>query len=371
MHSPSIIKFINNSCLNELQNAIESLSGEGVKSILLLTCAENEYVQEKLQLILKASVLPICGGIFPKIIYKNKSFTKGAIVLGLMIEPEIVNYNMLATSDTQLRSYIEANSQNIKNQKDFILIIDALSSGSENFIDCFYNYIGSGVTTIGGGAGSLDFQARPVIFTNQGLQSDVTQVIALPTPIKNSIGHGWKILEGPYLVTASNGHYVESLNYTSPFMIYRDIIQNKTDYPLPENFFSEFSKKYPLGLMSLDGEILVRDPIQTDGSYLECVGNVPVNSMVYLLQSDSEKMIVAAKDAAQKIVDKEPPSTLLLFDCISRDLFMEDKISEELEAIQRPFPTVSLVGAMALGEIANTSSGSIRLLNKSIVLGSF
>ena len=371
MPTASIIKFTESSALNELDKAINSAINEGAKSILLLTCINNGYNQENINVMLAMCPLQIGGGVFPKIIYKGKNYSQGAIVLGLMIEPKIINYSILYDSDIALKQYIYSKSRQIKNYQNFIIISDALCNTSEDFIDHFYDYMGSGVICIGGGAGSLDGLSHPVIFTNKGLIGGVTQVIALPCQIKNSIGHGWEMIDGPYLVTSSEGHYVHSLDYKPTFDMYREIIQSKTKTTLPENFFVKLAKKYPLGIMALDGEMLVRDPIQTDGSYLECVGNVPVNSMVYLLQSDQYKMISASQKVAQQVAAQKQSNTLLLFDCISRDLFMGDNICDELEVIQQPFPNTCLVGAMALGEIANTACGSIRLLNKSTVLGSF
>ena len=371
MPTASIIKFTDSSSLSELNKAIDSVIEEGAKTVLLLTCIDNNYNQEKSKEVLQQYTVSLCGAVFPKIIYKNKSHSQGAIVLGLMVHCKVVNYSMLADSDADLKSYIQLKSQQIENYQNFIIISDAFCNQCENFTDHFYDYMGSGISAIGGGAGSLDLLPHPVIFTNQGLISNATQVIALPCPITNSIAHGWEILEGPYLVTSSEGHYVHSLNYRPTFELYKEIIQNKIDYPLEDDFFNEYAKRFPLGIMSLDGDILVRDSLQTNGAYLECVGNVPMNSMVYLLHSDLHKMTLASEKAAQEVARKGVANTLLLFDCVTRDLLFGENISDELEVIQRPFPNTRLVGVMALGEIANTTNGSIRLLNKSTVLGSF
>lgn len=367
----SIIKFTTSSSLSELDDAIQSVISEGAESLLLLTCIDNGYNQQQIDVMLKACPVPICGGLFPKIILQEESYSKGAIVLGLMMTPKIINYSMLSSTNADLKTYIQQNSKDIECYQNFIVIADALCAVSENFTDEFYNYIGSDVTTIGGGAGSLNFSSQSIIYTNQGLISDAIQVIALPSSITNGIGHGWEILDGPYLVTASEGHYVHSLNYKPTFEVYRDVIQSKTNQILTQAVFFELAKSFPLGLITLEGELFVRDPIQTNGAYLECVGNVPVNSMVYLLKGDPEKMILATQQTAQAVAEQGQPETLLLFDCISRDLFMGDAITSELQAIQHSFPDTCLVGAMTLGEIANTSCGSIRLLNKSTVLGAF
>lgn len=367
----SIIKFTTSTSINALSDAIKATAAEGAQSILLLTCIDNNYNQQQINRLLAHCQLPICGGIFPKIIMHAKRYSQGAIVLGFKIKTEIVNYTMLTSSNADLKSYIKHNSKSIELYQNFILITDALSGISEHFTDEFYDYIGSDVTTIGGGAGSLDFASQPVIYTNEGLISDAIQVIALSTPISNAISHGWEILDGPYLVTSSEGHYVHSLNYKSSFALYRDVIKNKAQKIVTQDVFFELAKNFPLGLISLDGELFVRDPIQTDGTYLQCVGNVPVNSMIYLLKGDIDKMITASKKTAQAVAQQAPKKNLLLFDCISRDLFMGENIQLELQAIQQTFPDICLVGVMTLGEISNTSCGSIRFLNKSTVLASF
>ncbi len=371
MTMASIIKFTESPFVSELSKAINSVIEEGAKTVLLLTCIDNNYELDETEQILKMCTLPLCGGAFPKIVHKNKSYSQGAIVLGLTVSSKVVNYSMHADSDAHLKNYIQTESKQIEHYQNFIIISDAFCNQCENFTDHFYDYMGSGISAIGGGAGSMDLLSHPVIFTNQGLVSNVTQVVALPCSISNSIGHGWEILEGPYLVTSSEGHYVHSLNYRPTFELYKEIIQNNINSPLEDDFFNQYAKCFPLGIMSLDGDILVRDSLQTNGAYLECVGNVPVNSMIYLLHSDLHKMTLASEKAAQEVARKGVSNTVLLFDCVTRDLLFGEHIGDELEVIQRPFPNTPLIGVMALGEIANTANGSIRLLNKSTVLGSF
>jgi len=371
MTAPSLVKFTTSSSLNELHSAIKAVTQEGAKSILLLTCCDNDYDKQQLNQILTTSPLTICGGIFPKIIFQEKSYSTGAIVLGLMVKPEVVNYTMLTSTHANLKEYIQSHSKRLEHYQNFIIIADALCDASEDFTDEFYDYIGSDDITIGGGAGSLDFIPQPVIYSNEGVIGDAVQVIALPTSIKNGTGHGWEILDGPYLVTASEGHYIHSLNYKPTFELYRDAIKKNTQKTITEDHFFEYAKKFPLGIMSLNKELLVRDPIQTNGYHIECVGNIHVNSMVYLLKGELDKMITSSQETAQSVAKQGQTNNILLFDCISRDLFMGDAIQAELHAIQQAFPTICLVGVMALGEISNSNSGSIRLLNKSTVLGAF
>ncbi|MDN2663431.1 FIST signal transduction protein [Psychromonas sp. 14N.309.X.WAT.B.A12] len=372
MTEASIVRFTNSSSIDELNIAINIVCQENIQGLLLLTCVDNNYLEPQINKILSDCQLPIGGGMFPKIIYHGKNYSQGAIIVGLRIKPEIINYPMYNSDERDIDQYIQSNSLVIQHHKSFLILSDALCNASEDFVDHFYNYMGSGVTVIGGGAGSLDFLPRPVIYTNQGVKGYITQVIALPCSLINSIGHGWEIADGPYLVTSADGHYVHSLNYQSTFSLYKKVVQQQVAVPLSDNFFVEYAKSFPLGMASLDGEILVRDPIQTNASYLECVGNVLVNSMVYLLKSDKHKMLASTQKVANEIaLDKQENKTLLLFNCISRDSFLGTDINEELSIIQNTLPETPLIGAMALGEIANTDNGSIRLLNKTTVLGAF
>lgn len=369
--SACIIKFTTNNNLQELSEALQSVVEQGALSIMLLTCSENDYPQTLLADILHNCPIPLCGGIFPKLIIDKQSHARGAIVLGLMDPVQIVNYTMLSSKGKNLQHYINERSKAIECYQNFIIIADALCSVVEDFTDIFYTYIGSDTSTIGGGAGSLDFQPQAVVYTNEGLIQDAIQVLAMPGKINNAITHGWEILDGPFLVTSAEGHYVNSLNYTPAYQLYRDAIKNKCKQTLEQTDFFQVSKNYPLGLISLDGELFVRDPIQSDGHHLQCVGNVAVHSMVYLLKGEIPNMVQATKQIAKQVARQGQMENLLLFDCISRDLFMGEQITSELAAFQAPFSKARLMGVMTLGEICNSRCGSIHLLNKSAVLGSF
>ena len=95
--------------------------------------------------------------------------------------------------------------------------------------------------------------------------------------------------------------------------------------------------------------------------------------MVYLLESDTETLISSAEQAAITAFStaSEITSTSMIFDCISRVLYMEDKFEQELDVIAKHCPTPILFGVLSLGEIANSASGAICLLNKSTVISSW
>jgi hypothetical protein len=92
--------------------------------------------------------------------------------------------------------------------------------------------------------------------------------------------------------------------------------------------------------------------------------------MVYLLNSDTETLISSAKQAAIKLEYFDKKITIV-FDCISRKLYLEGHFIKELTTIANHCATPTLFGVLSLGEVANSQSGAIRLFNKSTVIGSW
>jgi len=96
--------------------------------------------------------------------------------------------------------------------------------------------------------------------------------------------------------------------------------------------------------------------------------------MVYLLEGDINNLINAAEEAAVNVFSNSNNPTeqiAMVFDCISRVLYMEDEFDRELQVINKHCSSSALFGVLSIGEIANSKSGSIRLLNKSTVIGAW
>ena len=57
---------------------------------------------------------------------------------------------------------------------------------------------------------------------------------------------------------------------------------------------------------------------------------------------------------------------VLFIDCISRVLYLEEAFAQELSAVHEP--DVPLIGALTLGEIANTGEDYLEFYNKTAVI---
>jgi hypothetical protein len=175
-------------------------------------------------------------------------------------------------------------------------------------------------------------------------------------------------------VSEAQGQTVQSLNYQPAYEVYCQTIENASEYTFDNTDFFDIAKNFPLGIEDINNNLIVRDPILAHNNCLQCVGNIPINSMVYLLEGDTETLISATEQASNTAFSKDSQTTIpttMLFDCVSRVLFMEDKFEKELSIIAKYCSSPALFGVISLGEIANSQSGAIRLLNKSIVISSW
>jgi hypothetical protein len=370
MHaSQPIIWSTHSTDIQEFRSGLDHVSKGHVVSVMIMSCSDNGYNEASIKHILTACSVKVCGGIFPQVVNNGDIFTSGAIIVGFPFDVEICNYIDLSRDTQDLEEYIERHSGNIAQHKNFIMFADALCGANEDFIDYFYEYMGSGITVIGGGAGSLEFIPKPCIYTNTGLIHDAAQVVAIPGTLSRNIGHGWEVCDGPYLVTGAEGHRIDTLDYQPAFEVYQSCIEKLSGEKINQDNFFDIAKNFPLGIVNINGEILVRDPITTDLQFLECVGNVPINAAIHLLKGDQEQLLQSSKLVADTFVGFEGSNLLVLFDCISRILYLQDDFSLELESLQKTHAGLPMVGALSLGEITNSQYGSVDFLNKSTVIG--
>lgn len=366
------------SALNELEIGVSLAMKSHVKSLLILCCNQNNFQAAQLSSLLASIEVPICGGIYPLLIHHNNTMEQGSIIIGFDDPISVANFTNLSHchSESALESYLnEQQYAKTIAQTSLLMFYDSLTKGVENFLDTLFEVLDHDITIAGGGAGHLDFIQKPCIFTNQGLLSDTIQLVGLPYPLNIGVAHGWQKFQGPFLVTEAEGQTIKSLNYIPAFEAYKGIIEEASDYQFTEENFFDIAKNFPIGIEDINHDLVVRDPIFTMDKHLQCLGNIPVNSMVYLLNGNNETLINSAEKAA--IISLTPSEQLdkasatIVFDCISRILYMQDEFSKEISVIAEQCEHDVVFGVLSLGEIAKNRSGSIRLLNKSTVITSW
>ncbi len=128
--------------------------------------------------------------------------------------------------------------------------------------------------------------------------------------------------------------------------------------------------KYPLGFPDLSGNYLIRDPINLNpDNSIEFVSEIPKNAVGNVMEGEIGDLIKTAGEIADQAKSKiEKPKFILLFDCISRYLLMQDKFQDEVELVHQKIGTeVPLIGALTFGEVGCYSDVPL-LHNKTMVM---
>ena len=341
----------------------------GAQTLLLLAADANGCTPAAIDDGLRALPVPVCGGVFPQLVYEQRNREYGFMVIGLSERCKIANIGGLSTAGVDFSEAIHASFQDEFAPSSFLILVDGLASQIGAMLDGLYDNFGSQPKYVGGGAGSLSFQQKPCIFSNQGMLQDHGQVVVFEQAVSLSVDHGWEKLAGPFAVTAASRNTIGTLDYRPAFEVYREVVEGASGCAFRDDNFFDIAKGFPFGMEKPDGGIVVRDPITHTGDLLNCVGEVPPYSVVYVLQGKPENLIRAAFRAGDCIPAGQAPA--LLVDCISRVLFLGDRFSEELEAVKKGLGERPVFGVLTLGEIANGGDYCLEFYNKTLVLAAW
>ncbi len=234
---------------------------------------------------------------------------------------------------------------------------------------------GAEVTYLGGGAGdNLRFLQTYQMEGDQVYQDAAAGALLLSQqPIGVAVHHGWRPLSQALTVTRSTESVVHELDWGEAFQVYRQAVGAPD---LTREDFAAFAMVRPLGIPQAEEQFVIRDPIQVreDGS-LVCVGEVPQNSIVRVMQGTKEDMVQAAREAAATArtqLGGVQVAGAVLFDCVSRCLMLGEAFREELAAVQEVIGTdVPLIGCLTFGEIGALAGGLPQFHNKTLAMALF
>ncbi len=168
----------------------------------------------------------------------------------------------------------------------------------------------------------------------------------------------------PLAVTAAPGRRIDQLDHRPAAEVYERLVAEHAELTEDQDAFS-LAGSYPLGIVQLDGELVVRDPVSRDGGALFCVGEVPTGAFVRLMEGDPDSLLAAAEVAASgpgAVVSEDGLG--VVFDCISRVPYLGDAFDAELATVDVGTPRI---GAATNGEVCNPGDRYLELYNKTIV----
>lgn len=370
-----VVRYEETGKLRGIESIIREMDSDTtITGIMVFACHSNHFTSDQLDPILTTCNKPIFGGIFPSVIYDSKKCLTGSVIIGFKVYLHTKIIPNIHEDIGSIESELEAIYPEINNGKTFFINVDGLSDGLESFKEALFYSLGLSKNYIGGGAGNLAFVREPCVITNEGLIQDAAVLALIDINSGIGVSHGWQEVSEPLKVTEVVGNDLVSINWEPAFKVYKEQIKALSGQDITSDNFFNIAKAYPFGISKIGNEMVVRDPIEViDNKIIRCVGAIPKNTFVYILNGTRESLIDGAKQAtllakqAFKEVtdlDDEKAYVTLMIDCISRGLFLGEDFQGELDAVGS-----HVVGALTLGEIANTGKAYLELYNKTSVVG--
>lgn len=372
-----IIKFDSEGTLANLKKLLHEVEADPtVQGIMVLAGEGNYFTPETTDPIFMGVKKAIFGGIFPQILYNTENLVKGTIIAGIRHNVRTFVFENISNNTESFDQIMDdASLGRPKPDSTIFMFIDGMSKNIAGLLDSTFNHMGLIANYIGGGAGSHDFHGMPCIITNSGLKQDAA-VLAF-ADLKSGIGvaHGWQPVSEPMKITSSTYNTLASLDWKPALEVYCNVLADISKTNINEVTFGKYAKSYPLGIVKFAEELLVRDPVSCNGNSMVCLGEMPQNAFIYILKGDSVKLLAGARKTrsiAEKVYFTKHGTSIntspltFFIDCVTRAEFLGVDFKKELEIASAG---KEMIGALTLGEIANSGSDYLEFYNKTSVIG--
>jgi hypothetical protein len=366
------VEFYDGGELPGWQPFLDELSKDKPAGIVLFVADETQFDYKQIQPLLKKMEINILGCIFPEVIYKGSRYKKG--VVGCTFKAAVAIKAVKNLNDFKgnlSRSFITENTESI------LVFYDYSANNTTFFIETLYEISGKSTTFLGGGAGSLKDKKRPSLFTADEYFTDGAIVAAVEDYISIGISHGLQPIFEPFIASEVNKQILKSINWQPAFEYYKNIVEKDAGIKITKDNFFDIAKSYPLGMLKYDNEIIPRCPlaIKNENSIL-LGGEIPENSIMVVMKGNHEKLVTAAGLTAEqaktafKNKKKKSPVKVLIIECITRTMFLENKFKDQIKLIESKAGSGALLfGILSLGEIASISDKYIEQYNETLVIG--
>ena len=242
-----------------------------------------------------------------------------------------------------------------------MIFADGLNVNGEELVLGFQSVLGTGVPLIGGMAGDGATFTKTLQLFNESISDN--QVIAVGlygNALVTSSGAlgGWRPFGPPRTVTRSEKNVVFELDGKPALPLYRMYIGEHYSKGLPGT-----GLKFPFAVMEADSRDVAK--IRTLGAFdakansVSFFGNVPEGSTVRLCQTNHDRLVEGAGNAANLVIDglstskTNQPGLAICVSCVGRKGVMAELVGDEVKLVQQILgPQTSLTGFYSYGEIA-------------------
>jgi len=268
-------------------------SGYPEMGILALVAeSDRETCVPVLQALCSRMNVPLCGAVFPALLFQKRFHAKGCVLARFDSMPFARLYGPLKPAHPQTSEIIESMAQDITGRLDrprsgsLFMIFDQMVVNIATVLDELYLKLADRVHYLGVNAGSETFKPMPCLFDNARLVQDGALLMLLPDHPGAVVEHCYAAPERMISATSTEGNRIITIDWRPAFEVYREMMEAEYGVKIDRGNFYQYAVHFPFGIVRSNNEILVRIPValEPDGS-LFCVGEVPPNALLTLLRA--------------------------------------------------------------------------------------
>lgn len=247
-----------------------------------------------------------------------------------------------------------------------IVLLDPLSGTCEDVCLLLSNLMGWDVRLAGGAAGDDLKMKETKVALGAKVSSNAAALglIFSKKPLGVGVAHGHEPLSRPMEITKAENNIVKEIGGRPAWEVWKEITCDdnrklgfKDVYELttPDEI-GAFLLRYEAGIPTLTQTYKVRAPlaVKPDGSIVFACG-ISQGSFIRIMHSGAAKQIESARLSARKALQQGGGNKVagaLVFDCICRNLILQNQFAQALKAIRDELGGVPIAGFETYGEIA-------------------
>ena len=241
--------------------------------------------------------------------------------------------------------------------KHVFIISDGTMVNGSQLVEGMNHVLGDSITLSGGLAGDAGLFEKTLVMDHQGQwQQGIISAIGFYGDVEVSCGSagGWTSFGMEKTITQSKANVLYEIDGQPALEMYKNLLGDRSK-ELPGA-----ALLFPLLLSAPhENEPVVRTilGINESDQSLTFAGDMPVGSMVRLMKSNNENLVMGAHEACVAATQhlSDTPNLAILVSCVGRKLVLKDQVFREVDAIRNYFDkqkNVITTGFYSYGEIA-------------------
>ena len=310
--------------------------------------------------------VPLVGGIFPALVVDGKFETEGMWLLRFDVMPYYVLHDDLPTDLEGVEVKAKEIAQDVVShlvgvsEATLFMLFDAMVPNIGTLLDETYLQLANRVHYAGSNAGSETFQPLPCLFDGQRLVSNGVLLVLLPNHKGAILEHGYHAPRKVVYATTASGNRISQIDWRPAFEVYQEMVREQYGVEITQANFYEHAVHFPFGIVRANHHVVVRIPVMlNDDGSLFCVGEVPANSVLTLLERpsvDTQETLRVLVDGLQAMNGNSADKELLLFYCAGRRMHLGGEVATtELQEFEIRTAASQVAGALSLGEIGGST----------------